>query len=53
MCMNGAADTGLFRMFRRRVIKYIAYRRAKKLYDAINRQIAVLESRFVKPLRHA
>ena len=51
--MNGAADTGLFRIFRKRVIKFIAYRRAKKLYNVINRQMAVLESRFVKPLRHA
>ena len=51
--MSSAADNGLFRIFRRRVIKYIAYRRAKKLYDAINRQIQGLESGFVKPLRHA
>ena len=51
--MPSAADHGLFRLFRRRVIKYIAYRRAKKLYNAINRQIQDLESRFVKPLRHA
>jgi hypothetical protein len=51
--MSSAARPGLYRIFRKRVIKFIAYRRAMKLKNAINRQIQVLESRFIKPLSHA
>lgn len=52
--MSGAADTGLFRIFRKRVIRYLTYRRVKKLNMAINRQIAALEDRLAKSLlRHA
>jgi hypothetical protein len=51
--MSNAAKPKLFRIFKKRVIKFIAYRRAKRLMSAINRQMAVLEARFIKPLRHA
>jgi hypothetical protein len=51
--MPGTATPGLFRLFKKRVIRYLTYRRVKTLYNAINRQMEALESRFIKPLRHA
>jgi len=38
----------LHNVFSKKVSKYFSYRRAKKLYNAISRDVDALEARFLK-----
>lgn len=39
----------LYHMFGRKVSKYVMYKKAKRLYNEINRDMTALESKFLKP----
>jgi len=44
----------LYNVFGRKIARYMSYRKAKKLYNEINREMSVFESRFLKNrLNHA
>ena len=44
----------LYNEFGRKIVKYLSYRKAKKLYNEINRDMSIFESRFLKSrLNHA
>lgn len=38
----------LYNEFGRKIAKYLTYRKAKKLYNEINRDMSIFESRFIK-----
>jgi len=44
----------LYNVFGRKISRYLSYRKAKKLYSEINREMSIFESRFLKSrLNHA
>lgn len=48
------ATRRLYNVFGKKVSRYFNYRRAKRLYNEINREMVSLESRFIKSrLNHA
>jgi len=42
------ATRRLYNEFGKKVSKYLLYRREKKLYNEINREMSIFESRFMK-----
>ena len=50
--MPYTATRRLYHMFGRKVSKYVLYKKAKKLCGEISRDMAVLESRFLKSRLH-
>ncbi|MFA6142572.1 MAG: hypothetical protein WC738_04670 [Candidatus Omnitrophota bacterium] len=43
-----------YNMFGKKVARYLTYRRAKKLYNEINRDMTMFEARFIRSkLNHA
>lgn len=51
--MSTTFGPGLYNDLKRRVSKFLAYRKAKKLYRIINRKMSNLQARFLGPLGHA
>ena len=52
--MPYASTRRLYNVFGRKIVRYMSYRKAKKLYNEINREMSVFESRFLKNrLNHA
>ncbi|MFH0764390.1 MAG: hypothetical protein V1927_05250 [Candidatus Omnitrophota bacterium] len=44
----------LYNVFGKKIVRYMAYRKAKKLYNEINREMSVFESRYIRSrLSHA
>ena len=50
--MPYTATRRLYNMFGRKVSKYMTYRRAKRLYNEISRDMAFFESKYLKARQH-
>ncbi len=46
------ATRRFYNVFGRKVSRYLSYRRAKRLYNEINRDMAFLESKYLKSRMH-
>jgi hypothetical protein len=42
------ATRRLYNVFGKKVAKYLSYKKAKRLYNEINREMSIFESRFLK-----
>ena len=52
--MPYASTRRLYNVFGRKIARFMVYRKAKKLYNEINREMNIFESRFLKSrLNHA
>ncbi len=50
--MPYTATRRLYHMFGRKVSKYVMYKKAKRMCNEINRNMSLLESRFLKSRLH-
>lgn len=52
--MPYASTRRLYNVFGKKIVRYMAYRKAKRLYNEINRDMTMFESRFIRSrLNHA